>query len=91
MLTFGQLYYISGRDEEMYYKYTSYNAVLKQDFNTIYMDYSNHCIGEIYNGYTCIDIDIFHKFVYDIEDLESQHISCYIKDISKIIFIENFN
>jgi len=92
MLSFGQLYYISGRDEEMYYKNTSQYAVLENVFDINHVPYSGHQIGQKYDdGYICTDIGIFHGFVYNTDDLDSYYTSCYIKDISRIIPIEKFD
>jgi hypothetical protein len=102
MLHYGHSYYIISRDEEMIYKKSCKKSVLettshKRKYNMesiIYKDFDNHNIGELYNYndilYKCISIDIYNEFVYELDQLNGDYVSCYVKD-DNIKLINNYN
>ena len=102
MLRYGHSYFIINRDEEMIYKKSSKKSVFetfshKRKYNMesiIYKDFNNHNIGELYNFddimYKCISIDIYNEFVYELDQLNGNHVSCYVKGYN-IKLINNYN
>jgi hypothetical protein len=102
MLRYGHSYFIINRDEEMIYKKSSKKSVFetfshKRKYNMesiIYKDFDNHNISELYNFddimYKCISIDIYNEFVYELDQLNGNHVSCYVKG-DNIKLINNYN
>lgn len=101
MLTEGTKYYIKNTDDEVYYKSSSRMAVFENtNLPLLYMVYNkesikSYTIDSLYilegNIYKCDDIDIYHKFVYDEEDLYGDTIGIYIKNIDNIVKIDTYN
>ena len=102
MLQYGHSYFITNRDDEMIYKQSYLISILelvsakrKRYYENLYENFNDHIIGNTYVNnnmlYKCIDIDIYYGFVYDIDQLNYEHISCYIKDINTIKPISKFN
>lgn len=100
MLQYGKSYFITLRDEEMIYKKSGMMSVLesikrKRFSDIVYIDFIDHIIGNtyVYNDvlYKCTNIDVYYGFVYDIDQLDGEYISCYINDVDRIKSISKFN
>lgn len=98
MLSLGTKYYIKSKDDELYYKSSSVIAVFENSklpsLYKVYNIITPYTIDSLYilegNIYTCIDIDIYHEFVYDEEDLNDDINGVYIKNIENIIKIDTY-
>ena len=97
MFSVGTKYYIKSKDDELFYKSSSVVTVFENSIlPSIYRTYNeSHVIDSLYiiEGivYNCIDIDTYHEFVYDEEDLYDDTIrGVYIKNIDNIIKIETY-
>lgn len=102
MLIQGTQYYIKSTDDEVFYKSSSRMAVFENSrlplLYRVYNEYNTikpYITDSLYilegNIYKCKDIDIYHIFVYDEEDLYKNTNGIYIKNIENIVKIGTYN